>query len=448
VHRALFALMVALSVVGAAACSSGTSTTASGKPPPATAGGAIAPGARIRHVVVIVQENHSFDSYFANFCRDHPDATTRAPVCDGGPATYPSTPTPPVTVDDATTAAHDPNHSQACETAEINGGKMDGYLSAPPVGGTCGAPYNYAYASSDATSPVTYYHQLAAAGALADRFFQPVVGASSANDMYLWTTRFVFPDNTVEPDAIGKQCSTTKNVQRFDDVTDPTSHRNIGSTLSGAGVSWAWYAEGYATMQAAGTTCPSPPADCGAHWQFYPCNFDPSDIPAEYYASSADQPDHLRDYRMLSSDIASGTLPSVVFVKAIGYHSEHPGYGTRLADGISFVRQTVDAVETSAMAGDTLVLVTWDESGGFYDHVAPPAASTVDTQPYGPRIPLLVVGRFARPGAVSHQVMELSSITRFIEWNWLGGKTGQLGGRDQTVANLGSLLDPGLGVPS
>jgi len=402
----------------------------------------------IRHIVVIVQENHSFDSYFADYCRARA-ATTRADharACDGGPTTYPGTSTAPLTLDDATTAAHDPNHSQSCENAEINGGKMDAYLTAPPSEGVCGAPYNYSYAANGATSPIAYYEQLATKGALADRFFQPVTGESSSNDMYLWTTRFVFPDNQVEPDAVGKQCSTTTNVHQYDDRG--SSNANIGKVLTAAGVTWAWYADGYAAMRDAGTGCPPAPAACGITLHTYPCVFDPSDIPSEYYASSVDQPAHMRDYSQLADDLAAGTLPSVVFVKAIGYESEHPGYGTKVTAGVDFTRRTIAAVSRSRVAKDTLILVAWDESGGYYDHVSPPLTSTVDHQPYGPRLPLLAVGPFARARTVSHTTLEHSSITRFLEWNWLRGRTGQLGGRDAVVHNIGSLLAPRLHVPN
>jgi phospholipase C len=101
----------------------------------------------------------------------------------------------------------------------------------------------------------------------------------------------------------------------------------------------------------------------------------------------------------------------------------------------------VGRIEASAYAANTLVLVTYDEGGGYYDHVAPPPASTVDGKPYGTRVPLFAVGPFARKNFVSHVTMEHSSIVKFIEWNWLG-KTGQLGTRDAAVNNLGSLLDP------
>ena len=106
------------------------------------------------------------------------------------------------------------------------------------------------------------------------------------------------------------------------------------------------------------------------------------------------------------------------------------------------------AIEHSTAAKHTLVLLTYDEGGGYYDHVAPPATSTVDNQPYGPRIPMIAVGPLARAGTVSGTQLEHSSIVRFIEWNWLNGKAGQLGGRDATVHNLGSLLNPALRVPS
>jgi phospholipase C len=424
----------------------GTVVFAAALTTPGVARGASAPTAQtaIKHVVVIVQENHTFDNYFANYCHARLDGKKR-PVCDGGPTTYPGTTTAPVVLDDSSSAMHDPNHAQSCETAEINGGKMDGYLTAPPSEGVCGAPYNYAYAAAGASSPVGYYQQLATKGALADHYFQPVTGQSSSNDMYLWTTRFVFKDNAVEPNAIGKQCSPNANVQQYDDSTG--ANKNIGKLLSDRGVTWAWYADGYSAMQGAGSSCPPAPAGCGITVKTYPCVFDPSDIPAEYYASSADKPANMRDYSQLATDIKSGSLPSVAFVKAIGFDSEHPGLGTRLSSGVVFVQQAIDAIQQSKLAKNTLILLTWDESGGYYDHVAPPAASAVDQQPYGPRVPLIVVGRFARRGTVSHQTLEHSSITKFVEWNWLKGKTGQLSGRDQTVHNLGSLLAANLKVP-
>jgi phospholipase C len=98
-------------------------------------------------------------------------------------------------------------------------------------------------------------------------------------------------------------------------------------------------------------------------------------------------------------------------------------------------------------------LLTWDEGGGFFDHVAPPAGVDTDDQgqkvPYGTRVPLLAIGPFARKNTVSHVLMEHSSIVRFLEYNFVG-PVGQLGHNDAKVKNIGSLLDPsatGIHVP-
>jgi phospholipase C len=122
----------------------------------------------------------------------------------------------------------------------------------------------------------------------------------------------------------------------------------------------------------------------------------------------------------------------------------------------------------SSYYNDTLVLVTWDEGGGYWDHVSPPADSAVDNVagygaavPYGDRVPLLAIGRFAKVGYVSHVRTEHASIVNFVEWNWLNGVTGQLDAlvsaagptshaRDAYANNIGDLLDPlrtGVTVP-
>jgi phospholipase C len=114
-------------------------------------------------------------------------------------------------------------------------------------------------------------------------------------------------------------------------------------------------------------------------------------------------------------------------------------------------------VEQSSYASSTLVLLTWDEGGGFFDHVPPPAPvpTTADEDgsgkptPYGTRVPLLAIGPFTRKGTVSHVPMEHSSIVRFLEYNFLG-HVGQLEARDAVVNNMGSLLDPaatGITIP-
>ncbi|MDB4955076.1 MAG: Acid phosphatase [Myxococcales bacterium] len=390
------------------------------------------PVSKIDHLIIVVQENHTFDSYFGRYCTaatgSNPTCTDGPSCCEAGPAHDPSG-APPIVLDDTSNAAFDPDHTQACELAETHGGLMDRYVSGA---GTCSDPRHFAYADPTVVAP---YRQLAAAGALGDRYFQPIAGQSSSNDMYLVRAQFVFLDNAFKPEAIGQDCSVIAQAMSF---TGPT----IGDVLDTAGVSWAFYVEGYQAMVDASKQgrCPKAPSDCPFGLGLYPCDFDPSDVPIDYYANLRDDPHVLHDYAQLASDLANDALPQVVFVRGLGYHSEHPGEYTTISDGVKFVGSIVDAVKASAYAPDTLVLITWDEGGGFFDHVAPPSPG-VDGQPYGTRVPLLAVGPFASANKVSHVVMEHSSIVRFIEWNWLGMATGQLAGRDAQVANLGSMLD-------
>jgi len=414
--------MIALALLAAAACGGSELDAESEDLAPSTSA--------IRHVVVVVQENHSFDTYFGTYCTapvgSSPSCTSGSGCCEAAPDSDPGTGNAPVPLTDAQNGAWSPDHSQACEASEVNGGAMDSYVTAPG----CGSPNNFSLADA---SVVAQYRAWAQSYAVADRYFQPILGASSSNDMYFSTARSLFVDNAYEPRAMGASCQGGAQMQ-FDVP-------NLGYTLDKHGVSWTWYIEGYAAAQKSAPACPAAPADCPNGAQGYPCTYDPGDIPAAYFHSSVDNPAHMRDFARLAKDIAARALPSVVFVKGLGYHSEHPGDGTTISAGEKFVASVFSLVERSVYAPTTLVLVTWDESGGYFDHVTPPPPSAVDGQPYGPRVPLLALGHFARKNYVSHTQMEHSSLVRFFEWNWLHG-TGQLHGRDASVNNIGSLLDP------
>jgi phospholipase C len=386
---------------------------------------------------VIIQENTSFDAYFGTYCQapsgSAPTCTEGPGCCEAGPATDPGSGVTPLLLDDAQHAAFDPNHNSDCMITEINGGLMNGYVTSTVP--ACGDRQNVAYADD---ASVGYYRDLARQSALADRYFQPVVGASSSNDMYFARAAFVFPDNEFVPNSIGQFC--TLNVNPRATYTDQT----IGDLLADAGVPWAFYIEGYQRMKdaVAQGSCPSAPPDCATGLPIYPCTYDPSDIPFQYYPRFRDQPQFMRDYDQLAADLAAGQLPSVSFVKAIGYKTEHPGYGDTISAGVAFVSDLLDRVMATPYADHTLILLTYDESGGYFDHVAPPPDSTVDGKAYGARAPTFAIGRFARVNSISHVTMEHSSIIKFIEWNWLQEQTGQLGTRDAVVNNIGSLLDP------
>jgi phospholipase C len=164
---------------------------------------------------------------------------------------------------------------------------------------------------------------------------------------------------------------------------------------------------------------------------------------------------YFRYVEELAHDIATEQLPAISIVIAGDDANELPGRSGSLTKGITFATQIAKQIDESPRyADETLVIITQFTSGGFYDHVSPPPPppATIDPAnvPYGPRVPFLALGAGVRPGHVSHVPLEHSSLTRFIEWNWFDGRTGQLGFRDNYVNNLGSLFDPaatGITIP-
>ena len=419
---------------------------------------AVCTASKIAHVVLIVQENHTFDSYFGRYCQaapgSNPSCTEGPDCCEAAPALDPNG-NAPILLDDAANLASDPNHSQACELQEIDGGAMNGFTAGSNIGSSicdtaCSRTANFALA--DATS-VGLYWGYAQSYALADRYFQPIIGSSSSNDMYFASAHEEFIDDTVFPLSIGSGCSdpldfcTTSDKGQFDGNT-------IGDLLQASNHSFGVYADGYANAVAGGSSCGAVASDC-PYDLLHPilrqgCLYDPSDIPFEYFPQFTDDPAVMHDYSQLADDLDAGTLPDFAFVKAMTFRNEHPEFSS-LSDGEQFVSAAVQQILASQYGADTLILVTWDEGGGFFEHIAP--APSVDTDdagapvPRGTRVPLLALGPFARANTVSHVVMDHSSIVRFLEYNFVG-PVGGLQAADARVNNLGSLLDASkTGIP-
>jgi phospholipase C len=411
-------------------------------------------GRNIRHVVLIVEENHTFDSYFGKYCTapagSNPTCTSGPACCEGAPATEPAGASPTL-LDDDSNVAHDRNHAQACERAQIDGGKMDHYVTGSGVSDPlypCSIDRNWALADVRA---VGQYWSYANNGALADRYFQPIVGSTSSNDMYFAVAQYQFTDNYYRPKSIGTGCTAPGGTEiLFNGRT------TIADLLLANGNSFGVFADGYQEAKNTAPNCPPAPPDCPFSVLTGSCKYDPSDVPFEYYAQLTDDANHMHDSSELAGYVSSKGLPDFTYVKARTYRNEHPGWST-ISRGVNFVNGVVDLIQNSPYKDDTLILLTWDEGGGFFDHVSPPAALAarydVDDNGYpigyGTRVPMLALGKFARVGAVSHVQMEHSSVVRFLEWNFLGPfRLGALGHRDAAVNNIGSLLDPSAtGIP-
>ncbi len=433
-------------------------------------------------MVLIVQENHTFDNYFGAYCTaptgSHPSCNNGRNCCEAAPLADPKG-TLYSPLSDSFNYQSDHDHSFDCEVCEIHNGAMDFFTvdGGCPTSASqltsypCSDPHNYAVAD-DPLEMATYWNY-ADNYALADRYFQPTAGGSSSNDMYLAAAHFEFLDDSVLPDAVGAvphYCveypfGGSNNIQEFAGQT------TIADVLIEAGFTFKVYADGYADTLAAaqgctsGSCCPAAGAPigmtCREVLETSACKYDPSDVPFQYYPQFADDPTYMGDLAAdFYADVDNGTLPNFSYIKYRTAANEHPNF-SYITDGEANVDSVVSEILFSPIySSNTLVLLTWDEGGGYFDHVAPPhgieafpstaRANLVGTTiPYGTRVPMLAIGPFARQGYVSHVQMEHSSIVQFLEWNFLGPDAiGSInathpGARDGAVNGIGSMLDPG-----
>jgi phospholipase C len=320
----------------------------------------------IQHIVVMMKENRSFDHIFGGLAALQPDAE----VFPAG-FTNPDLAGNPVAPFHLTTTcvAHDPGHQWADMHAQVNGGKMDGYVvSAASTTGTDGY---FALGYYDAND-LPFYYFLASTYALADHYFPSVRSATFPNRDYL---------------LLGTSDGVT--ATQYTNWPDP-SLPSIFDRLDGAGVTWSVYAD---------------------------------DHPLE---ETLNDPNHkwetLHPWQPVSAllaELAAGTLPSVVFVDGReNLYDEHPTADVQRGEAWS--KRIYDAAVAGPAWDSTVLLFTYDEAGGFFDHVPPPEACLARPQDgmfheLGTRVPLIAISPWARRHYVSKTTKEHTSITRFIE---------------------------------
>lgn len=183
----------------------------------------------------------------------------------------------------------------------------------------------------------------------------------------------------------------------------PLTHDTIGDRLSERNISWGWYSGGYEkALEGKGD---------GIHYQYHHNPF----LYFEAYKPGSDGRRHLHDESKLMEQIKNSTLPNVVFFKPSSEDNQHPGYASvKAADEKLYT--LVEAIrDNKAIWERSLIIVTYDENGGLWDHVAPPK---IDRWGAGTRIPALVISPFAKKGFVDHTIYDTTSILRFIEWRY------------------------------
>lgn len=392
---------------------------------------------KVNHVVVIYLENHSFDNLYGQFSGanglSNATAANTTQVDASGTA-YTSLPAIPGTSAFPTNLANnyfnidqyipadqeipDVLHRYYQEQMQIDGGKMDKYAQ---YNTSKGLSQGYYKTSLLPLLPIAQKY------VLCDNFFHSAFGGSFLNHQWLIAAASpTFPgapasmvaklnadgsvasDGAVTPDGFVVNTSYTVNAPHpasatianlIPNQTNPT----IGDRLSDKSISWAWYSGGW-NDAIAGNPDPT--------FQFH-------HQPFAYYAKYADgtqgRKDHLKDETEFIAAAKAGNLPSVSFVKPLGINNEHPGYAA-LATGENHTVELINDVLSGPNGKDAVIIITYDENGGFWDHVAPP----VIDKKWGPgtRVPAIIISPFAKQAYVDHTQYETVGILSFIEKRW------------------------------
>ncbi|HEX3373896.1 MAG TPA: alkaline phosphatase family protein [Edaphobacter sp.] len=480
-------------------------TTPPPTPPTPTTASAV-----IKHVVIIYGENISFDHYFGTYpnALNNPGGTpftaaTGTPI----PNNYVSNPNlitanpnlnsannntalnsvaaNPFRLDFSQAATADQNHAYTPEQMSFDGGKMDlfplsvGTANAAALntqtggnalmattaltmgyydGNTVTAMWNYAqhYAMNDHSFSTTFGPSTPGALNLISGQTNGVINALNPGTAVVADGSGGFTDIN-DADPAGDICSSTsKNFSM--------SGKNIGDLLNAANITWGWFEGGFdlSITNSNGTTgCARSTGAVNIPGHPATADYIPHHQPFQYYASTAN-PNHLRptgaigttdqakhqyDTHDFTDALAAGNMPAVSFLKAPAYQDGHAGYSDPL-DEQTFVVNTINAIEKSSFWSSTAIIVAYDDSDGWYDHLtdfvngsattadalngagvcisataaaaALPgvSATTLHAQGrcgYGPRQPFLVISPWAKKNAVDSTVTDQSSITRFIE---------------------------------
>ncbi|WP_332239014.1 phospholipase C [Sporolactobacillus sp. KGMB 08714] len=422
----------------------------------------------IKHIVVLFDENVSFDHYFGTY----PNAANSTP---GEPTFSAKANTPsvngltgallsdnpnssnPQRLSRSQAMTPDMNHSYSAEQKAYDGGKMDQFVqyagNGNPVvmnyydGNTVTALWNYAqnFSMSDNSYNTTFGPSTPGAlnlvsgqthGMTAYQNGQAVSGVSGQ-----------VANGTVIADPDPYYDSASKSAVRVS-----ASGKNIGDLLNSKGITWGWFQGGFRNPSAthvniAGTAV----TDYSPHhepFQYYqstanPNHLAPSSVRKIGYTDRANHQYDLTDFWTAAN---KGSLPAVSFLKAGMYQDGHAGYSDPL-DEQNFIVTTINKLQKLPQWKDTAVVIAYDDSDGWYDHVAgplvngsndlgndalfglgnsgtPSLGNYLDRAGYGPRLPLLVISSYAKTNYVDHTLTDQTSILRFIEDNWKLGKIG------------------------
>jgi phospholipase C len=388
----------------------------------------VPPGIRkIKHVIIVMQENRSFDSYFGTY----PGADGIA-VSHGRPAVCVPNPT-----GGCTRPYHDVRdvngggpHGEANAVADVAGGRMDGFIRERDLAQSTCRNINDPACSGFGPPDVMGYHTAAEIPnywayardfVLQDHMFEAVRSWSLPDHLYqvsAWSARCKNRSPmSCASDIVGPYGVNTFNKAVAQELAAGTTSIDLAWTditwlLYARHVSWAYYVEAGSQPDcelSSSLTCPAvhQAATTPGIWNPLPLFGD------------VRQDRQLHNIRPLSSYFTAartGNLPSVSWITPSGDNSEHPPASVH--QGQAYVTAIINAAMRGPGWNSTAIFLTWDDWGGFYDHAVPPAA---DQNGYGLRVPGLVISPYARKGLIDHQTLSSDAYLKFIEDDFLGG---------------------------
>ncbi len=395
---------------------------------------------KIDHIIVVYLENRSFDHLFHGFAGADTWDNPLKPYSlqyDGNGTVYQSLPMGemsllaglPTTLSNRpflldTTISQkgiipDLVHRFYQNQLQINGGKNDRFVNISDEKGL-----SMGYHDISGSAMWRYAKEFT----LCDRFFAAAFGGSFLNHQWLIASRTpyvgmesnlsryelnvnggVIKDGILTPDGYAVNTIQPLNPPykaKFSDSAlrlKPIEYDTIGDHLSDKNISWSWYSGGYDdAMRGEGDRI---------HYQYHHNPF----LYFTRYAPETAGRKHLKDEKEFFNELKSGNLPSVVFFKPSAQDNQHPGYGSvKVADDKLY--QIVEAVRMqSEVWKKSIIIVTYDENGGLWDHVAPPKG---DRWGPGTRIPAIIISPYAKKRFVDHTNYDTTSILRLIEWRY------------------------------
>ena len=379
---------------------------------------------KLDHLIFIVQENRSFDHYFGTY----PGADGLEMV--GGVPTN-CVPDPVLGRDSCVYHTSMDEfiggpHSRPSALTAINGGAMNGFIDAlPPTPRWCVDRATLACTGflgperqPDVMSYLTRgnipnYWAYADAFVLQDRMFAPTDGWTLPAHLFLISGWSAYCYDPGDPMSCISNVDLREEHQRFEYGEAPIyAWTDITWLLDRGGVSWGYYV--------APGTCSFPP--CHGRAPDSPEGTTPASknpLPGFATLYETEQQDHILDYRRFERSARHGTLPSVSWVVPGDGVSEHPQSSRGVAAGMAHVTRIVNSVMRGPDWDSSAIFITWDDWGGFYDHVVPPLA---DENGYGLRVPALLVSPYARRGFVDHQTLTFDAYLKLIEDRFLDGQ--------------------------